>query len=304
MDGQPTLLVLAAGMGSRYGGLKQLDPMGPHGETLLDYSVHDAIRAGFARIVFVIRRDIEDAFRITIGRRYEDRIAIDYVFQELEDLPSGYRLPEGRKKPWGTAHAVRAARNAISGNFAVINADDFYGADAYRVIVDHFRDCRASGIDPLCLVGYPLHHTLSDHGTVNRGICQVREGLLQSVEEVVDIARDRQGVILGSDPRGTEVSLDPECLVSMNFWGFSSSVFEALEVQFRRFLKYDNHGITAEFYIPSFVDRLIAHENTGCRVLKTSSDWFGITYPGDKPFVQKEILRLIETGQYPSPILD
>jgi len=303
MDGQPTLLVLAAGMGSRYGGLKQLDPMGPHGETLLDYSVHDAIQAGFARIVFVIRRDIEEAFRFSIGRRYEGRIAIDYVFQELGDLPAGYRLPEGRKKPWGTAHAVRAAREAIRGNFAVINADDFYGSDAYQVIAAHFRECDASGRNPLCLVGYPLHHTLSDHGTVNRGVCQTRDGFLQSVEEVIDIARDRDRAILGSNSAGIEVSLDPECLVSMNFWGFSSSIFETLEEHFRHFLKYDNQGITAEFYIPSFVDRLIRQDHARCQVLKTSSDWFGITYPGDKPFVQKEVLRLIESGQYPSPIL-
>lgn len=303
MEVNPTLLILAAGMGSRYGGLKQLDPMGPHGETLLDYSVYDAIQAGFGRIVFVIRRDIETPFRNTVGKRYEGRIDIDYAFQDLEDLPPGYTPPADRTKPWGTAHAVRAARHLIDGPFAVINADDFYGADAYRLIVQYFADCSSSGKSPLCLVGYPLTHTLSDHGEVNRGLCRADAGQLQSVEEITNIERDREGTILGTNRSGKEIQLDPDALVSMNFWGFSAQLFKPLERHFIQFLKYECQGLTTEFYIPTFIDRMISSEGATCDLLRTSGNWFGVTYPGDKPFVQQHLTDLIKSGNYPSPLL-
>lgn len=303
MEQKPTLLVLAAGMGSRYGGLKQLDPMGPHGETVLDYSVHDALRAGFGKVVFVIRRDIEEPFRKTIGKRYEHQAELDYVFQDLNDLPEGHTVPEGRHKPWGTAHALRAARHSVTGPFAVINADDFYGADAYRVMAEYFAGCAASNQAPLAMVGYPLSHTLSEHGAVNRGICRSDNGKLQSVEEVTDIQMDRTGTVLGSNRKGEEIRLDPESLVSMNFWGFSDLLFQPLERHFSNFLKYEAHVLNAEFYIPSFVDDMIARENAVCDLLQTSANWFGVTYPGDKPFVQQHLRELIEQGVYPSPLL-
>ena len=302
MGQQFTLLVLAAGMGSRYGGIKQLEPMGPAGETLLDYSVHDALGAGFNKLVFVIRREIEAPFRELIGRRYQEKVEIEYVFQELDGLPEGYHVPEGRTKPWGTGHAVLAARDAIDGCFAVINADDFYGQDAYRVVCEYFRNCLENAKDPLCMVGYQLDHTLSNHGTVNRGLCRGAKGFLQSVEEIIDIGRDREGTILGTNQSGKEVRLAPDALVSMNFWGFSSAIFPKLEQSFIRFLQFHGGALTEEFYIPSFVDKLILQEGALCDLLNTSANWFGVTYPGDKPFVQQRLAELIEQGLYPSPL--
>jgi hypothetical protein len=302
MEDQPTLLVLAAGMGTRYGGLKQLEPMGPHGETILDYSVFDAIRAGFGKVVFVIRRDIELPFRNSVGKRYQAHIDIDYAFQDLEDLPGDHSVPEGRTKPWGTAQAILSARTVVTGNFAVINADDFYGADAYKVIGTYFHDCTRRGQAPLCMVGYSLDHTLSNHGSVNRGLCRQDGNLLQSVEEVIDVERDREGTILGTARNGKEEKLDPEALVSMNFWGFSDQVFNPLNRHFQDFLKYHSHALTEEFYIPSFVDDLINKEAAHCDLLQTSATWFGVTYPGDKPFVQKHLADLTAAGEYPSPL--
>ena len=303
MSKVPTLLVLAAGMGSRYGGLKQLDPMGPNGETVLDYSVHDAIRAGFGQVVFVIRRDIAEAFRDSIGKRYDGRIEIGYAFQELTDLPAPFIAPNDRTKPWGTAHALRAARGLFDGPFAVINADDFYGADAYRVLAEHFSSQDASQELPLCMVGYPLRNTLSEHGGVNRGICQSESGKLGSVSEVTDIRKDAHGAITGEDVNGKKVLLDPNVPVSMNFWGFTSAVFEPLEEQFSAFLKEHGDNPKSEFYIPSFVDDLIQTGRTSCDLLQTSSSWFGVTYPDDKPVVQKRINELILAGEYPSPLM-
>lgn len=301
---EPSILVLAAGMGSRYGGLKQLEPVGPHGETLLDYSVYDAIQAGFQHIVFIIRKDIETPFRSTIGRRYEDRIEIDYAFQELDDLPGGYKATlNGRSKPWGTAHALYAARNSVRGSFAVINADDFYGRDAYFKLARHFTTCAAGKNDPVCMVGYPLDHTLSRHGAVNRGLCKSRNGLLESVEEVIDISTDREGNILGTAMTGKEIRLEPDALVSMNFWGFSDSIFEQLELHLIRFLQHHGKALSTEFYIPSFVDDLIRNENVQCDLLETTGNWFGITYPGDRPFVKSHISRLIKENIYPTPLL-
>jgi hypothetical protein len=299
----PTLLVLAAGMGSRYGGLKQLDPMGPNGETLLDYSVHDALRAGFGRVVFVIRRDIEAAFRDSIGKRYERRIPIDYAFQELSDLPGGRTVPEGREKPWGTGHAVLAARGLIEGPFAVINADDFYGADAYAVLNRYFSATAESGQHPLCLVAYPLGHTLSDHGSVNRGVCTVEDDSLARVEEIEDIRRDDAGHITGRTRTGDSLELTPDTLVSMNCWGLSSELFPLLEERFSEFLETSGSGLKTEFYLPSFVDGLIRGDGKQCDVVKTSGQWFGVTYPDDRSRVRDQLLALTKAGKYPSPLL-
>lgn len=301
---KPTLLVLAAGMGSRYGGLKQMDPMGPGGETVLDYSVFDAIRAGFGKVVFVIREDFAEAFRSSVGSRFAGRIEVDYVFQKLDDLPGGHAVPEGRAKPWGTAHAVRSARDKIDTPFAVINADDFYGADAYQVIARWFAGVdRDSSVERYAMVGYPLKNTLSEHGTVNRGICRTDEReRLADVEEVVGIARGDDGCIRGKNLRGELMELDESAPSSMNFWGFTPSFFARLEEAFTAFLRESGHEEKSECYIPTVVDDLIKAGEAECEVLATAATWFGVTYPDDKPQVVASIAALVESGDYPSPL--
>jgi NDP-sugar pyrophosphorylase family protein len=296
---QPTLLILAAGMGSRYGGLKQLDPMGPNGETVLDYSVYDAIRAGFGKVVFVIRRDFAEAFKSAVGDKFEDRIGVAYAFQELADLPEGFSVPVGREKPWGTAHAVRAARDQIDAPFAVINADDFYGKDAYKQLVQYFE---VSSNEPelrTCMVGYRLENTLSEHGTVNRGLCRVENGALQTVEEHETISKDADGSVRGNNLAGESVEISLNAIVSMNFWGFTPALFPSLEALFIEFLEAQGKEMKSECYIPTVIDTLIQSEQTECAVLETNGSWFGVTYPEDKPFVQASIQALIASGDYP-----
>ena len=301
---KPTLLVLAAGMGSRYGGLKQMDPMGPHGETVLDYSVYDAIRAGFGRVVFVIREEFAEAFRQGIGSRFSGRIQVDYAFQRLDDLPEGFSIPAGRTKPWGTAHAVRAARHEIQESFAVINADDFYGSDAYMkaaefLSVPHAESRKAH----YAMVGYPLVNTLSEHGDVNRGICtRDQQGLLSTVEEYVKIKRDEDGVVRGESLDGTRREVSEISPVSMNFWVFTHCFMDRLEREFMNFLKHSGHMEKSEHYIPTVVDALIHAGEADCSVLNTSSHWFGVTYPEDKAHVVTSIRKLIETGEYPAAL--
>ncbi|MGE9289642.1 MAG: NTP transferase domain-containing protein, partial [Puniceicoccales bacterium] len=221
---KPTLLVLAAGMGSRYGGLKQIDPMGPNGETMLDYAVSDAAKAGFGRVVFVIRRDIEDAFRKTVGSRVGDTIAVDYAFQELNDLPPSFVVPSGREKPWGTAHAVRAARKVIHEPFAIINADDYYGESAFASIGSWLQE-QAPETPAVAMVGYRLDNTLSEHGSVNRGICVVENHLLRRIEEVEELRREDDDVVRGTLPTGSRQEFSSHTAVSMNFWGFTPAIF-------------------------------------------------------------------------------
>lgn len=302
---KPTLLVLAAGMGSRYGGLKQMDPMGPHGETVLDYSVFDAIRAGFGKVVFVIREDFAEAFKESVGAKFSDRIEVAYAFQKLDDLPEGFSVPEGREKPWGTSHAVRAARHQIDGPFAVINADDFYGADAYQVIAQWFASAAPDDSKShYSMVGYPLRNTLSEHGSVNRGICQTTEsGLLADVEEVVGIARESSGKVIGQRLDGTSIEVQEDCPVSMNFWGFNAGYLDQLEEHFIKFLKAHGNEEKSECYLPTVVDELIGDQRADCLVLETSASWFGVTYPDDKPHVVASIAALVEAGDYPSPLV-
>lgn len=302
---QPTLLVLAAGMGSRYGGLKQIDPMGPNGETVLDYSVFDAIRAGFGRVVFIIREDFADAFRQGIGARFSDRIQVDYAFQKLDDLPEGYTVPEGRTKPWGTAHAVRAARDLVKEPFAVINADDFYGRDAYRSAAEFLSSPSAeNGPSHYAMVGYPLENTLSDHGDVNRGICsRDAAALLSNVEEYVRIKRDDDGTVRGTALDGEIRPIADGTPVSMNFWIFRPDFFAHLENEFTAFLETGATGEKTECYIPTVVDNLIRTGRADCRVLDTTSHWFGVTYPDDKPHVVASITSLVADGEYPSPLV-
>jgi len=299
---QPTLLVLAAGMGSRYGGLKQIDPMGPNGETVLDYSVFDAIRAGFGRVVFIIREDFADAFRQGIGARFADRIQVDYAFQKLDDLPEGFSVPEGRTKPWGTAHAVRAARDLVKEPFAVINADDFYGRDSYRSAAEFLTSGGPESHH--AMVGYPLENTLSDHGDVNRGICSRDvSSLLTNVEEYVGITRESDGIVRGNALDGTRKPIADGTPVSMNFWAFTADFFGHLENEFTAFLASQGEGAKTECYIPTVVDNLIRSGKADCRVLETTSLWFGVTYPDDKPHVVASIKKLIDAGEYPSPLV-
>ncbi len=290
-------------MGSRYGGLKQMDPMGPNGETVLDYSVYDAIRAGFGRVVFIIREDFAEAFKQGVGARFSDRIQVDYVFQKLDDLPSGFSVPEGRAKPWGTSHAVRAARHVVKEHFAVINADDFYGRDAYVRAAGFFNGLPAGDLDAMAMVGYPLENTLSDHGHVNRGICKIDgNGLLTNVEEYLNIEREADNVVRGNALDGIRRAVPDGSLVSMNFWAFSPAFFTQLEEAFARFLGESGTQMKSECYIPTVVDQLIHGGYAQCPVLRTTSQWFGVTYPEDKPVVVESIRKLIAAGEYPEKL--
>ena len=299
---KPTLLVLAAGMGSRYGGLKQMDPMGPNGETVLDYSVYDAIRAGFGRVVFIIREDFAEAFQQGVGSRFAELIQVDYAFQKLEDLPDGFQIPAVRVKPWGTAHAVRAARHLVKEAFAVINADDFYGSDAYLRAASFLSNPHSeSDKAHYAMIGYSLVNTLSDHGDVNRGICTCSEsGLLSSVEEYVKIERDADGVVRGNALDGSRKEVCEKSPVSMNFWAFSHCFMDHLETEFSNFIKEFGNVDKSENYIPTVVDALIRSGKADCSVLETTSHWFGVTYPEDKQHVVASIRNLIENGEYPS----
>lgn len=291
----PSLLVLAAGMGSRYGGLKQIEPVGPGGETLLDYSVYDALRAGFGRVVFIIRHSIEEDFRAIVGKRFEGKVDVRYAFQELDTLPPGFSLPEGRTKPWGTTHAVLAAQDAIAEPFAAINADDFYGQSAFRVLAEHF----ASGSPDYALVGFRLNNTLSDHGTVARGVCQVSpDGYLQRVEEMTAIARDGAGAVCPM-PDGSERRFTGDETVSMNFWGFLPNVFGPFATHFEGFLREHIQSEKAELYIPSAIDLMIRVGTCRLKVLTSNDPWLGVTYREDLPTVKEGIERLVAAGQYP-----
>lgn len=292
-----TLLVLAAGMGSRYGGLKQLDPMGPSGETLLDYSVYDALHAGFTKVVFVIRKDFEAEFRSSVGARYAGRIDVDYVFQDLADLPAGYSVPEGREKPWGTAHAIWAAREAVHQPFLAINADDFYGADSYRLLATHLASAKDG---EFAMAGYQLRNTLSEHGNVARGICRVNEeDALISVQEFIKLEKRGDGAV---DLVGEQTSFTGEEPVSLNFWGFTPSIFEALEKSFEAFLAAEGTALKSEFYIPSAVAAMVTSGKASVKVLRTDAMWFGVTYQEDKPGVVARLAQFVTDGKYPSPL--
>jgi NDP-sugar pyrophosphorylase family protein len=288
---QPTLLVMAAGMGSRYGGLKQLDAVGPDGETIIDYSIHDALRAGFARLVFVIRHDIEAPFHKAIGHKFEKRIAVEYVFQELDKLLPGFTVPTGRSKPWGTTHAILLAEEAVREPFAAINADDFYGRESFQVMADFLR---AGGGD-YAMVGYTLRNTLSEHGSVSRGVCECdADDYLQAVTEFTKI--EKQG--RGAQAEGRAFSGDEP--VSMNFWGFTPALFPQLRKCFEEFLQRSGRELKSECYIPTTVNELVASGAARVKVLRTPSSWFGVTYKEDKPRITSGIRQLIARGDYPA----
>ena len=301
---KPTLLVLAAGMGSRYGGLKQLDPVGPSGEIIIDFSIYDAIRAGFGKVVFLIRKEIEDVFREKIGNRYEGKIEIDYAYQSADDLPEGFTVPAGREKPWGTGHAVLMAESVIKEPFAVINADDFYGGTGFKLLADflQLRNTDSAGTVAFAMVGFILNNTLSDHGSVSRGICTIdSDDLLQDVTEVTKIIKSGNGA--KNIAEGESVTdMTGEEVVSMNMWGFTPEIFPELKKQFIEFLEKDINTPKSEFFIPFAVDAMIKKQFATVKVLKSSDLWFGVTYKEDKPTVVESIKKLIDTGVYPDQL--
>lgn len=296
---KPTLLVLAAGMGSRYGGLKQLDGVGPSGETIMDYSVYDAMRAGFGRVVFVIRHDFEDDFRKIVLSKYEDSIPVDVVFQSIDALPEGYSVPEGREKPWGTNHAILMAADSIREPFAVINADDFYSRHAYEVIAKELtREDRKPG--EYCMVAFRVGNTMTENGSVSRGVCTTVDGKLTKVVERRAISFDSDHNITYLDESdGSNQSLEPDTLVSMNFWGLTPDYFDHSAREFRRFLDKYIETPKSEFFIPSVVDKLIRNGEASVTVLDTDAQWFGVTYPQDRQMVVDKLAALHADGTYP-----
>jgi hypothetical protein len=299
---KPTLVILAAGMGSRYGGLKQVEPVGPSGETIMDYSVFDAVRAGFNRVVFVIRRDFEKAFRETIGAKYAGAVEVDYAFQALDDLPAGFTVPAGRTKPWGTAHAIRSARQVVGAPFAAINADDFYGQDAFARLGAFLSASRPAPKPRFAMVGYRLDQTLSEHGGVARGICRVTpEGMLAGVTEMTRLTRVADGVENQEDP-ARPVRLNGTERVSMNLWGFTPALFAALEERFPAWLAAHAADPKAEWYIPFVVDGMIREGAAEVEVLPTESAWFGVTYREDRPAVMAAVQARVRDGVYPDKL--
>ena len=298
---KPTLFILAAGMGSRYGGLKQLDGLGPSGETIMDYSVYDALRAGFGKIVFVIRHDFEQEFREKIISRYEGHVPVEVVFQDLNNLPEGFTVPEGRTKPWGTGHAVLMGKDVIHEPFAVINADDYYGADSFRVLAD-FLTSVAGKSNTYGMVGFNISNTLSENGGVSRGYCKVDEqGYLTDVTECHGIER-KDGKLIHVLADGSVADFPENASVSMNMWGFTPDYFQYSEEAFVEFLKVNGKELKSEFYIPSVVNDLIKQGKISLKVEKTSSRWFGVTYAADRAATVAEFKRLVDEGVYPSPL--
>ena len=296
-----TLVVLAAGMGSRYGGLKQIDPMGPSGETILDYSVFDALRAGFSKVVFIIRPDFEADFRNNVSSKFEHLVDVEYAFQTLDKLPSGWSIPVGREKPWGTTHAILCAADVVKENFAVINADDFYGQESYAVLNEEL-----SGVDSLAntfsMVGFTLRNTLSDHGSVARGVCTTSEnGLLTHIDEMTNLSREGSGALYTRED-GSVLNLTGDEPVSMNMWGFTPRLFDHLDRVFQEFLRTSGTELKSECFIPLTVGQLITEKHVTCKVLRSNSTWFGVTYKEDKEIVQGSIAALVEKGKYPQSL--
>lgn len=301
---KPTLFVLAAGMGSRYGGLKQLDGLGPNGETIMDYSIFDAIRGGFGKIVFVIRKDFEKDFREKILSKYENHIPVELVFQSVDKLPAGFTCPEGRVKPWGTNHAVLMGKEVINEPFAVINADDFYGRDSFTVLGRWLSELPEGAKNRYCMVGFRVGNTLSESGTVARGICSTNdEGCLTTVVERTEIMRV-DGKVCYKDEQGAWVAVDDNTPVSMNMWGFTPDYFKYSEDYFIDFLKNNLDNLKAEYFIPLMVNKLINEGTATVKVLDTTSKWFGVTYAADRQGVVDKIQSLVDAGEYPSKLFE
>ena len=301
---KPTLLLLAAGMGSRYGGLKQLDGLGPNGETIMDYSIYDAIKAGFGKIVFVIRKDFEQEFRDKVLSKYEGHIPAELVFQGLDSLPEGFSVPEGRQKPWGTNHAVLMAKDAIKEPFCVINCDDFYNRDAFMVMGKFLSELPEGAKNTYAMVGFRVGNTLSENGTVARGICSKDDNEnLTTVVERTEIMRVN-GAVSYKDEQGEWVAVDDNTPVSMNMWGFTPDYFEYSKAYFKEFLSDPKNieNLKAEFFIPLMVNKLIVEGTASVRVLDTTSKWFGVTYAADRQGTVDRIQQLINEGVYPQKL--
>ena len=284
---------MAAGMGSRYGGLKQLDAIGPSGETIIDYSVYDAIKAGFTKVVFIIRKDFEQEFKSKITDKYEGQIQVEFAFQDLNDLPDEFTCPEGREKPWGAGHAILSARNVINEPFVAINGDDFYGRESFKVVADYYR----KGANSFSMVAFKLDKTLSSFGGVTRGLCTVNDEKLNTVIETADLEKTDYGVSSNRD-----IELDGTEPVSMNVWGFTPILFKYLEEKFVEFLSENGTEMKSEYLIPSVVNELIQSEQETVHVLRSGATWFGVTYIEDKPYVEGEIEKLVNKGEYPGKL--
>ena len=290
-----TLLIMAAGMGSRYGGLKQLDAIGPSGETIIDYSVYDAIQAGFKKVVFIIRRDFEQEFKSRITNKYTDKIQIEFTFQDLNDLPDGFSCPEGREKPWGTGHAILSAADVIHEPFVAINGDDFYGRESFKVVADYYNQ----GANHFSMVAFQLNKTLSAFGGVTRGLCTLNNRKLDTVIETGNLQKKDNGILSGRD-----IDLDGSEPVSMNVWGFTPILFEYLRDMFVEFLKNEGNELNSEYLIPTVVNDLVQRGKEDVHVLYSTASWFGVTYKEDNLFVKGEIQKLVDAGVYPEPLFD
>ena len=290
-----SLLVMAAGMGSRYGGLKQLDQVGPNGETIIDYSVYDAIKAGFTKVVFIIRKDFEDQFKSQITEKYSEKIDIAFAFQNLDDLPDSFLCPDGRKKPWGTGHAILSAKELIDAPFVVINGDDFYGQESFNVIADYYNN----GGNQFSMVAFRLDKTLSSHGAVTRGVCNIKSEKLISVIETEDIEKKEKKILSNRD-----ITFNGSEPVSMNMWGFLPSLFNYLSKGFIEFLNAEGNELKSEYLIPSVINNLIQNKLEEIHVLRSNASWFGVTYKQDKPEVKRKINELITSEIYPSHLFE
>tara|TARA_Y100001934_G_scaffold2009_1_gene3117 strand:- start:4608 stop:5498 length:891 start_codon:yes stop_codon:yes gene_type:complete len=285
-----TLLVMAAGMGSRYGGLKQLDKIGPNGETIIDYSVFDAIKAGFSKVVFIIRKDFEDEFKKNISDKFSNDIQVELVYQNIHHLPTGFFAPDDRIKPWGTGHAILCASESIDGPFNVINADDYYGRDSFKTIADYYND----GNNSFSMVAFQLEKTLSEFGSVTRGLCSVNDDRLVNIVETENLVKSESGITSNSD-----LDLIGDEPVSMNMWGFTPVIFDYLNIMFEKFLSNNINDNKSEFLIPSVINDLINSSEQQVQVLYSKSSWFGVTYKEDKPYVVQQIQNLVNSGFYP-----
>lgn len=294
---KPTLLILAAGIGSRYGGVKQMDQIGPSGESIIDYSIFDAIRAGFGKVVFVINPKIEQEFKAIYEQRLKGKIETAYVLQEISNIPDGVQINPERVKPWGTGHAVLVAKHLINEPFAVINADDFYGAQAFQVLGDYLKNLKNTDTQ-YAMVGYLLKNTLSENGSVSRGVCQVKQHLLADVVERTAIVRTPNGIVYEED--GRQIEIEENSLVSMNFWGFSPRYFEQSEAYFKAFIQEHANELKAEFYIPYVVNKLIQEKKASVKVLESHDKWFGVTYQADKAVTIHQVKAFVEAGKYPA----
>lgn len=300
-----TLVIMAAGLGSRFGGIKQLEPVGPSGEIIMDYSIYDAIEAGFEKVVFIIRKDIEEDFKKVIGNRISERIETEYVIQDIAGLPEGFSLPEGREKPWGTGHAVLCCKGVVDGPFAVINADDYYGKEAFVKVNAYLKKPELINEKyNFCMAAFRLGNTLSENGTVTRGVCSVDENrVLLDVNETFDIRKDGDMAVAMRDGKELRISLEQP--VSMNMWGFTAEFIEELDARFAEFLAgIEGNALKAEYLLPSIVDDLIKEGSARVKVLDTKDKWFGVTYQNDKELVRRSLERLVAEGVYPRKLFE